>query len=81
MPIYTETVTTTAGSASVTVGRARPTSIVSMMAPGYVAVPAGITGQTVNFTLYEQGSAAGALTAVATGSIPAVSLTIAYNGF
>jgi len=87
MPIYTETnsasITTNAsGAGSITVGNARPTSVISIMVPGYVAVPTGISLQTVNFQLYQQSAATGALTEPSSAvTIAAGSLTITYNGF
>jgi len=87
MPIYTETngaaITTGAtGAGSITVGKARPSSVVSIMVPGYVAVPGEITLQAVSFQLYQQSAATGAFTEPAAAvTINAGSLTIAYNGF
>ena len=87
MPIYTETngasITTNAtGAGSITVGKARPTSVVSIMVPGYVAVPTGISLQTISFQLYQQSAATGALTEPAAAvTIAAGNLTITYNGF
>ena len=87
MPIYTETntasITTNAtGAGSITVGNARPTSVISIMVPGYVAVPTGISLQSVSFQLYEQSAATGALTEPSSAvTINAGSLTIAYKGF
>ena len=87
MPIYTETngasITTNAtGAGSITVGNARPTSVVSIMVPGYVAVPTGISLQTISFQLYQQSAATGALTEPTSAvTIAAGSLTITYNGF
>jgi len=79
MPIYTET--GTLSGSTITVGKARPTSVISItVAGGYVAVPGTISGQTVSFTLYETGSAVSSPLAPVT-TIPSESYTIAYNGF
>jgi len=89
MPIYTETnaasITLSAGAGSIIVGKARPTSVISItVAGGYVAVPTGISGQTVSFTVYgstASATAGEAFTAAAETSIAAQDLTITYTGF
>jgi len=89
MPIYTETngaaITLSSGAGSIIVGKARPTSVISItVTGGYVAVPTGISGQTVNFMVYgstASATAGEAFTAAATTNIPEQGLTITYNGF
>ncbi len=87
MKTFTETntsaITTSAtGAGSITVGDARPVSVIAIQVPGYVAVPGTVSGQTVDFQLYQQSAATGALTEPAAAvTINANTLIITYNGF
>lgn len=61
------TVTTSAtGTGSVAATKLSQLAAAIIQTPGYVAQVTSVSGQTINFSLYQQSAATGALTAPAT---------------